>query len=328
MALRRRQGAALVALSATVALASLWSPTAWLLGPAGQAAPVAAERRGAAQEGFSFAPAAQSLSVGLVCALAFGLSRLSALRPSRSSRPRVVRLAEADAEGKGDAEAQEDAALASADTASIASSEDDDLLTGEEAVYGDLYGEDDADLVYDDTGDRQEVKCIAKGIKGSAWKYRRLLWHIANRPYREALMILEFLPWKICRPTLKCLQTAAANAQNQFNMDKSRLYISKCFAMDGPSQKKARPAPRGQVHFYMKKTTHLWMYVSEMADDELEDELVRVKRRRFDNWTHTSFSRVHRLARSWKVHAPDSKFEPPARPSLRRPGQNRRMTGA
>ena len=70
--------------------------------------------------------------------------------------------------------------------------------------------------------------------KGSAWKFRRVLYQIRGRSYREALMLLEFMPWRACRPTLCALQSAAANAQNHFNMDKSRLYIYQCKAEKGP----------------------------------------------------------------------------------------------
>ncbi|CAK0881679.1 unnamed protein product [Prorocentrum cordatum] len=68
------------------------------------------------------------------------------------------------------------------------------------------------------TGSRTAL-CKARFLKGSPKKYRRVLWQIRGRSYREALMLLEFLPWRTCKPVLKCLQSAAANAQNTYNMD-------------------------------------------------------------------------------------------------------------
>lgn len=127
------------------------------------------------------------------------------------------------------------------------------------------FNEDPEDEVYEEEKDtnRLEAVCKAKGLKGSPYKFRRVLWQIRGKSYREALMLLEFLPWRHCKPTLKALQSAAANAQNHFNMDKSRLYITRATANKGVYMKRMRPVAKGQNHGYVRKYTHLTIWVAE-----------------------------------------------------------------
>ena len=147
--------------------------------------------------------------------------------------------------------------------------DDDDFEAGDGGV---AYGEDDLDdgfFTTDEEGDPLEAVCRARFLKGSPWKFRRVLWQIRGRTYREALMLLEFMPWRACRPTLCALQSAASNAQNQFNMDKSRLYVYSCKADRGPYSKRMRPMSKGQPHAYRRRSTHLEIVVREMSDRKM-----------------------------------------------------------
>jgi len=153
-------------------------------------------------------------------------------------------------------------------------SKDEDFEDDDEfSAYDD---EDFDDDEYDDDEDYEDDEapvavCKARFLQGSPIKYRRVLWQIRGRSYRDALMLLEFMPWRACKPTLKALQSAAANAQNHFNMDKSRLYVKRCLALKGPVMKRMRPVSKGQAHGYVKKTTHLHIYVAEMEDDVVNE---------------------------------------------------------
>jgi len=151
----------------------------------------------------------------------------------------------------------------------------DDFLDDEEDT-GDLLGYDDDDDLYADgeADDRVEAVWNGRFIPGSPWKFRRVLWQIRGRSYRDALILLEFLPWRHCKPVLTGLQSAAANAQNQFNMDKSRLYVSRAWCGQGPKMKRMRPHAKGQPHMYVKRTSHLKIRVAEMEDDELDNIVV------------------------------------------------------
>jgi large subunit ribosomal protein L22 len=60
--------------------------------------------------------------------------------------------------------------------------------------------------------DTTEVKAIARFIRVSPFKARRVLDQIRGRTYRDALIILEFLPYRSTEPILKVLRSSAANA--------------------------------------------------------------------------------------------------------------------
>ena len=65
----------------------------------------------------------------------------------------------------------------------------------------------------------EEVKAIARYIRMSPFKVRRVLDQIRGRSYREALIILEFMPYRACEPILKVLRSAVANAEHNAGYD-------------------------------------------------------------------------------------------------------------
>jgi len=170
---------------------------------------------------------------------------------------------------------------ATSDKGALAEVDDDedegnDEFLDDEEDTGDLLGYDDDDDLYasDEADDRVEAVWNGRFLSGSPWKFRRVLWQIRGRSYRDALILLEFLPWRHCKPVLTGLQSAAANAQNQFNMDKSRLYVSRAWCGKGPVMKRMRPHAKGQPHMYVRRTSHLSIRVAEMEDEELDNIVV------------------------------------------------------
>ena len=69
------------------------------------------------------------------------------------------------------------------------------------------------------------VKAIAKYIRMAPNKVRRVLNQIRGKSYKEALMILEFMPYAACKPVLQVLQSAGANAENNNGLKKLDLEI-------------------------------------------------------------------------------------------------------
>lgn len=198
-------------------------------------------------------------AVALAGCLAASL-RLVKRHSGRACRAHLVQLKAASSEEKEKDKDDED---------DYEDEDDDDFEADDDDI---VYGEDELDdsfFTTDEGGEVVEAKCRARFLKGSPWKFRRVLWQIRGRSYREALMLLEFMPWRACRPTLVCLQSAAANAQNHFNMDKSRLYVYRCQAERGPYSKRMRPMSKGQPHAYRRRSTHLEIIVREMSDEEM-----------------------------------------------------------
>ena len=68
----------------------------------------------------------------------------------------------------------------------------------------------------------KKVKAIARYVRMSPFKVRRVLDQIRGRSYREALIILEFMPYRACDPILTLLRSAAANAEHNEGLDRAQ----------------------------------------------------------------------------------------------------------
>jgi len=107
----------------------------------------------------------------------------------------------------------------------------------------------------------QSVKAVAKYIRMSPHKVRRVLNQIRGRSYQEALMILEFLPYGAGGPVWQAVYSAAANAQNNHNLDKRKLFIDEVYAYEGPKLKRIRPRAQGRAFRILKPTCHITVVV-------------------------------------------------------------------
>ena len=112
-----------------------------------------------------------------------------------------------------------------------------------------------------------EVKAIARYIRISPIKVRRVLDQIRGRSYREALMILEFMPYRACDPVLKVLRSAVANAEHNEGLDPASLVVSTAYADQGPSFKRYRPRAQGRAYMIRKPTCHITIAVSPNEPD-------------------------------------------------------------
>ncbi len=86
---------------------------------------------------------------------------------------------------------------------------------------------------------------------------------IRNKPVEEAMAILKHTPKAACEPLAKLLKSAIANAENNKNMDVTRLYVAECFVCQGPTLKRIRPRAQGRAFRINKKTSHITMVLKE-----------------------------------------------------------------
>ncbi|MEM8804718.1 MAG: 50S ribosomal protein L22 [Cyanobacteria bacterium P01_G01_bin.38] len=107
-----------------------------------------------------------------------------------------------------------------------------------------------------------QVKSVARHIRMSPHKVRRVLDQIRGRSYREALIILEFMPYRSCEPILKVLRSAVANAEHNNGLDPVDLYVSEAFADQGPVLKRYRPRAQGRAYQIRKPTCHITIAVA------------------------------------------------------------------
>jgi large subunit ribosomal protein L22 len=113
--------------------------------------------------------------------------------------------------------------------------------------------------------DTTEVKAIARYIRISPFKVRRVLDQIRGRSYREALIILEFMPYRACEHILKLLRSAAANAEHNAGLDRADLIITQAYADQGPVLKRFQPRAQGRAYQIRKPTCHITVAVAAGA---------------------------------------------------------------
>jgi large subunit ribosomal protein L22 len=108
----------------------------------------------------------------------------------------------------------------------------------------------------------------ARYVRTSAQKAGLVLDLIRGKDVNQALATLKFTRKGIASDIEKVLRSAIANAQNKdgFSGDVDRLFVSSCYANQGPAQKRVRPAPMGRAFRVLKRTAHLTVHVSERPE--------------------------------------------------------------
>ena len=109
------------------------------------------------------------------------------------------------------------------------------------------------------------AQATAKYVRTSAQKAGLVLELIRGGAVNQALATLQVSRKKVARDIEKVLRSAIANAQQKpgFSGDVDRLYVTACYADQGPSQKRVRPAPMGRAFRVVKRTAHLTVSVAE-----------------------------------------------------------------
>ena len=87
---------------------------------------------------------------------------------------------------------------------------------------------------------------------------------IRNQPAEKAMAILKYTPKAACEPLMKLLKSAIANAENNNNMDVSKIYVAECSVSQGPTLKRIRPRAQGRAFRINKKTSHITLVLKEM----------------------------------------------------------------
>jgi large subunit ribosomal protein L22 len=110
-----------------------------------------------------------------------------------------------------------------------------------------------------------EAQATARGIRTSAQKAGLVCDLIRGKSVNQALATLQFTRKVIARELAKVLRSAVANVQQRdgFSGDIDRLYVAACFANQGMSMKRVRPAPMGRAYRVVKRTAHLTVRVAE-----------------------------------------------------------------
>jgi len=123
----------------------------------------------------------------------------------------------------------------------------------------------------DKTNERPGTRASVKNAHVSAYKAREVLDLIRNQPYGKASEILEFTDRAVAVIVRKCLDSAVANAEHNDDIPAEELFVSACFADEGPTMKRFRPRARGSASRIRKRTCHITVIVSRFTPAQLTD---------------------------------------------------------
>ncbi len=110
-----------------------------------------------------------------------------------------------------------------------------------------------------------EVKAVAKHVRISPQKVRKIIGDIKGKKVESGLSSLKFMPQKASGIVEKILKSAVANADHNNNMDVDSLFIKNIIVDSGPSLKRFRPRARGRGARILKRTSHITVVVADEA---------------------------------------------------------------
>ena len=108
-----------------------------------------------------------------------------------------------------------------------------------------------------------EARAYLNYVRISPRKVSIVLDLIRNKPCDLSLAILKHTPKAACEQLEKLLKSAMANAENNHNMDVSKLYVAECSVSQGPTLKRIRPRAQGRAFRINKKTSHITLVLKE-----------------------------------------------------------------
>lgn len=106
------------------------------------------------------------------------------------------------------------------------------------------------------------VSATAKYLRRSTRKTRLVTQAIVGKPVADAAALLRFMPQGAARDVARVLKSAAANAENNFDLSPDDLFVAEATANEGPTIKRFRPRAQGRAFPIHKPMTHVTIVVS------------------------------------------------------------------
>lgn len=119
------------------------------------------------------------------------------------------------------------------------------------------------------TNERPGTRAQVRYVRVSAYKAREVLDLIRGKHVADADEILQFVERDVAIIIRKALASAVANAVNNDSQDPEALFVSACYADEGPTLKRWRPRARGRATRIRKRTCHITIIVSRQSDNEI-----------------------------------------------------------
>ncbi len=108
-----------------------------------------------------------------------------------------------------------------------------------------------------------EVRAVARDTGISFRKVRLIVDLVRGKKVDEALVILRFIPTPTAKVVAKVVKSAAANAENNYQMSPADLKIVRIYADGARMMKRYRAAARGRAAPIHKRSSHITVIVAE-----------------------------------------------------------------
>ena len=108
-----------------------------------------------------------------------------------------------------------------------------------------------------------EAKAIVRNARIAPRKVQIVLDLIRGKDFEVAMATVKHTPKAASEYLEKLLKSAAANAENNHNMDKNNLYVAECYVCPGPIMKRIMPRAQGRAFRILKRTSHITVVLKE-----------------------------------------------------------------
>lgn len=108
-----------------------------------------------------------------------------------------------------------------------------------------------------------ETRAVAKYVRIAPRKVRRVMDLVRGQYVDDALKTLQFLPNRAAKHVRKVVESARANAENNFAMEPETLKITTAYVDAGPTMKRLQPRAMGRAYRILKRSSHITVVVGE-----------------------------------------------------------------
>ena len=111
-----------------------------------------------------------------------------------------------------------------------------------------------------------EIRAVAKYIRGSPEKTKRVVNMVRGKNVNEALSLLKFSTRGAADPVARVIASAAANAEQNFGLARDELFVARIFADKAPTLKRGRFGARGRFKPILKRSSHITVVLESLAE--------------------------------------------------------------
>ena len=121
-------------------------------------------------------------------------------------------------------------------------------------------------------GDRPGSYAIARHVRMSPTKVRRVVDLVRGMDVNDALVTLKFAPQAASDPVYKVVASAVANAENTESLRADELFVSQAFVDEGVTMRRIRPRAKGSASRILKRSSHITVVVEPKSNKSVKSE--------------------------------------------------------